>query len=81
MPDPPDPALRRLGAAVRQRRRELGLSQEALAERCGLHTNYVGGIERGERNVGFVNLAKVAGGLGLTLSDLARRYDMQGIPR
>jgi transcriptional regulator with XRE-family HTH domain len=47
-----------------------GLSQEQLAERAGLHRNYVGGIERGERNVAIVNIAKLAAGLELTLAEL-----------
>ncbi|HEX8299481.1 MAG TPA: helix-turn-helix transcriptional regulator [Rubricoccaceae bacterium] len=57
-------ALARLGAAVRARRRVAGLSQEGLAERSDLHRNYVGGVERGERNVGYLNLLALARGLG-----------------
>ncbi len=58
-----DAALVRLGAAVRARRRSAGLSQEGLAERSNLHRNYVGGVERGERNVGYLNLLALARGL------------------
>ena len=54
----------RFGQKVRQLRLLKGLTQEALAERSGLHPTYVGGIERGERNVGFDNLLKVARALG-----------------
>ena len=43
----------RLGKALRQRRRRLGVSQEEFADLCGLDRTYVGGIERGERNLGF----------------------------
>ena len=73
----PAPALRRLGAVVRARRRSLGLSQERLAERAGLHVNYVGGIERGERNLGFLNLVRLAESLDLRMSDLMVRFETE----
>lgn len=59
-----------LGKAVRKKRRLLGLSQEGLAERADLHWTYIGGIERGERNVSLLNLVKIAHALGLTPSRL-----------
>jgi len=58
-----DPDLIALGREVRRLRKERGLSQEALADLAGLHTNYVGGIERGERNVGVKALLALARGL------------------
>lgn len=61
----PDPRIE-LGKAVRKKRHLLGLSQEVLAERADLHWTYIGGIERGERNVGLLNLVKIARALGLT---------------
>ena len=73
----PAPVLRRLGAVVRARRRSLGLSQERLAERAGLHVNYVGGIERGERNLGFLNLVRLAESLDLRMSDLMVRFETE----
>ena len=56
--------------SVRQRRRELGISQEELAERAGLHRTYIGDIERGLRNVSLVNIAKIAVALDTHLSKL-----------
>ena len=51
---------KRLGKTIRQLRLEKGWTQEELAERAGLHATYVGGVERGERNVGFDNLLNLA---------------------
>lgn len=62
----------KFGRRVSSLRRENGLSQEALAERADLHRNYVGGIERGERNVGLRNIVKLAKALGVTTSELVK---------
>lgn len=63
----------RFGKAVRQKRHKLGVSQEAFADMCGLDRTYVGGIERGERNVALVNIEKIAHALKMSLSELFRR--------
>jgi transcriptional regulator with XRE-family HTH domain len=59
-----------LGRVVRERRVEQGLSQEQLAHAARLHRNYVGGIERGERNPAYLNLLKLASALDLSASEL-----------
>jgi transcriptional regulator with XRE-family HTH domain len=59
-----------LGEAIRKKRLQLGLSQERLAEKAGLHWTYIGGIERGERNVSLLNIVKIARALGATPSRL-----------
>jgi transcriptional regulator with XRE-family HTH domain len=61
---PADPRII-FGRRVRQLRRERDLSQEKLAELADLHRNYVGGVERGERNVSLVNIVKLAHGLNV----------------
>ena len=60
----------RFGAVIRCRREELGLSQEKLAELAELHRNYVGGIERGERNVALINIERLAKALGWSIAEL-----------
>jgi transcriptional regulator with XRE-family HTH domain len=58
---------------VRERRKALGLSQEAFADACGLHRTYIGSIERAERNVSLDNIEKIAGALGIPAWELIRR--------
>lgn len=62
----------RFGKAVRAGRKRLRVSQEEFADMCGLDRTYLGGIERGERNVAIVNVEKIAKGLGISLSELFR---------
>lgn len=70
MPKPLSPALAELGARVRARRHELGLTQEQVAERSGLHWTYVGQVERGQRNLTVASLLRLAAGLGVDAGDL-----------
>jgi transcriptional regulator with XRE-family HTH domain len=60
----------RFGKAIRHKRHKLGVSQEAFADMCGLDRTYLGGIERGERNVALVNIEKIAKTLRLTIAEL-----------
>lgn len=65
-----DKVLTNLGDAIRLKRAECGLSQEALAVDADLDRSYVGGIERGEHNLTVMNLKKIADALGVKLSAL-----------
>ncbi|HCW49010.1 MAG TPA: transcriptional regulator [Brevundimonas sp.] len=69
-----DPDLLVFGRAVRQLRVARKLSQEELAHRAGLHRNYIGGIERGERNVGVKAVFALARGLGCAPADFFNRH-------
>jgi transcriptional regulator with XRE-family HTH domain len=64
------PARERLALNLRERRRALGISQELLGELAGLHRTYVGGIERGERNVTIDNIERLAEALNADVVEL-----------
>lgn len=61
---------RRFGARVRQLRKARKLSQEGLALEAGLDRSYVGSIERGTSNVALINIHRIAGALGVSVSEL-----------
>ena len=63
-------ARERLARHLRALRREQGISQEALADRCELHRTYVGSIERRERNVSLDNIERMALAVGVDVSEL-----------
>lgn len=60
----------RFGQAVRNIRREHGISQEELAERCGLHRTYISDVELGKRNVSLENIERIAISLNKSLVEL-----------
>ncbi len=60
------------GNAVRKRRRQLGLSQEKLAFRCGSHRNYIGEIERGEKSPSLHIIFALAEALEMEASTLVK---------
>ena len=67
--------LVKFGQRVRELRVAAGFTQESLAEASDLHPNYVGRVERGERNVSLLNIAAIARALHVTVSDLLRGVD------
>ena len=58
------------GRQVRKLREERGLSQEQLADLCELDRTYVGGVERGERNVSLINIIRISRGLEVEAKEL-----------
>lgn len=65
-----DGRLLKLGAAIRAARLERGLSQEALADAAGIDRSHMGKIERGERNVSVLNVARACDALNVTMASL-----------
>jgi transcriptional regulator with XRE-family HTH domain len=62
--------LRAFGDAVRLGRKQLGVSQEDFAELCDLHRTYVGQVERGEKNISFINILRLSKALKAKPSSL-----------
>jgi transcriptional regulator with XRE-family HTH domain len=67
------------GDTVRKLRVQRGLSQERLADLCNLHRTYIGGIERGERNVSLLNILVLAKALDVSPAKLFQNLDRQNI--
>lgn len=61
---------KKFGIAIRQLRVQLELSQEELADKCGLHRTYIGSVERGERNIAIDNVIKLSSALDCRVSDI-----------
>ncbi|MBF8265441.1 MAG: transcriptional regulator [Dehalococcoidia bacterium] len=62
--------LIKFGERVRKERTKLGLSQEELAARAGVHRTYIGMIERAEKNITLQNIERIAKSLKLEVKDL-----------
>lgn len=72
--------LQTIGKRIRARRHALGMSQEALAERVGLHYTYIGQIERGgEKNVSIETMLKLCAALDTTLEKLFEKIGSGGM--
>lgn len=63
-------AARRLAKKIRELRQGRGWSQNELAAEANIHKNYIGGIERAERNPSLGHIAKIADALSVTIPDL-----------
>ena len=63
------------GCHLRRLRTERGYSQEQFANEAGLDRSYIGGVERGVRNISLVNIAKIAVALNLTIEKLFEGFD------
>jgi len=72
-----DKSLKNFGKRVRELRERSGLSQEALAAKAGIHRTYMGGIERGERNLCLKNILRLAAAIGVPPGDL---FEETGTP-
>lgn len=62
--------LKEFGNRVKFLRQNMKLTQEQLAQKTGLHKNYIGMVERGERNPSLLNIRIIANGLGVAISEL-----------
>ena len=76
-----DSDLLTLGTRIRALRSERGWSQEGFADRCGLDRTYIGGIERGERNLAVLNILRIARTLGVSVGDLFKTVDAADFER
>ena len=76
-----DEILRLFGERLRELRTERDLSQETLAELAGLDRNYIGQIERAERNVALVNIVRIAQALEVAPGELFAGFKAPMRPR
>ncbi len=76
MPDYKD-VLKKIGLNFRIERTRLGLSQERFAEIAGVHTNYIGKVERGEQNLTVKKIVELSNSLKVPVSDILCLYSAQ----
>lgn len=67
--------LKLLGGRIRQKRKSLNWTQEYLADKAEIDRSYIGGVERGERNVTFIILCQICAALNCDVAELT-----EGIP-
>ena len=70
MPKHDNVFLKWFGSRIRKFRHQKNLSQEELAELVGIDRTYVGGVERGERNLSLINIKKLSDALGIKIKDI-----------
>lgn len=68
-----DKQLTDFGKAIRELRKEKGLSQEAFADLAGIDRSYMGHIERGEKNITLTKIYQISNALGLSVSEVFNR--------
>lgn len=64
----------KFGKAIKKRRAEIGLSQEELAMRAGIHRTYISDVERGERNISLRNIFRISKALEISIAELFSKY-------
>ncbi len=72
-----DARLEKFGVRVRSLRQKARLSQEELANKVGIHRTYIGGVERGERNLGLINILRIADALEISPASLFKGIERQ----
>lgn len=68
--------LKQLGSRIREKRQALGLTQEELAAKADIDRSYIGGVERGERNLTFTMLCQICAALGCDVAAITK-----GLPK
>ena len=63
------------GMRVRELRKSRGLSQELLSDISGLDRSYIGGVERGDRNISLNNIKKISDALGISAMELFKDFE------
>gem|GEM_PF-1395731 len=59
-----------LGEEIRSQRMARAITQMDLADRCGLHVTFIGGVERGQKNISILSLESIARALGVSMAEL-----------
>lgn len=76
MPVPRSQILEQFGHTLREHRHRSGLSQEKLAAKAGMDRTYLGGAERGERNLALVNIVRLAEALAIHPAELLKGLEL-----